>query len=87
MLASGLREGYFWGDAQVPGPPSESPYKEVLSPARVESGLSAAVSLLDGADSFASRQHLPSLSGSDPKAPPPVSTLSTSPPSAFPLTL
>lgn len=63
-IGLGLREGYF-GDAQVPGAPLESPYKEVLS-GPVESGLSASLSLLDGANSFASSQHLPPLSGTDP---------------------
>jgi len=62
-------ERVIFGDAQVPGAPSESPYKEVLS-GWVESGLSASVSLLDGANPFASSQHLPPLSGSDPKATP-----------------
>lgn len=46
--------------------PSESPYKEVLS-GWVESELSASLSLLDGANSFASSQHLLPLSGTDPK--------------------
>lgn len=56
--------GYF-GDIQVPVAPAERPYKEVLS-VWVESGLSASLSLLDGANSFASSQHLPPLSGTDP---------------------
>lgn len=49
--------------------PTESPYKEVLS-GRVESGLSAPPPLLDGADSFASSQHLQALSGTN--LPPPL---------------
>lgn len=49
----------------MPGSPSESPYKEVLS-GWVESELSTPLSLLDGADSFASSQHLPPLSGTEP---------------------
>lgn len=61
---TGLREGVIFGDVQVPGAPAESPYKEVLS-GWVESGLSASLSLLDEADSFASSQHLPPLSGTD----------------------
>lgn len=54
-----------FGDVQVPGAQSESPYKELLS-GWVESGLSASLSLLDGANSFASSQHLPPLSGTEP---------------------
>lgn len=58
-------ERVIFGDVQVPGAPSERPYKEVLS-GWVETGLSASLSLLDGANSFASSQHLPPLSGTDP---------------------
>lgn len=58
-------ERVIFGDVQVPGAPSEGPYKEVLS-GWVESGLSASLSLLGGANLFASSQHLPTLSGTDP---------------------
>lgn len=57
-------ERVIFGDVQEPGAPSESPYKEVLS-GWVESGLSASLLLLDGANSFASSQHLQRLSGTD----------------------
>lgn len=50
-------DGYFWGRPTKPRPPSESPYKELLS-GRMESGLSASLSLLREAGSFASTQHL-----------------------------
>ncbi len=58
-------ERVIFGNVQVPGAPSERPYKELLS-GRVESGLSASLPLLDRANSFASSQHLPPLSGTDP---------------------
>lgn len=80
-IGRGLGERvYFWGCSGAWGPPSESPYKEVLS-GWVESGLSASLSLLDGANSFASSQHLPSLARIRP-----VASL-TSPSTTFPLAL
>ena len=79
-IGRGLGEGLFLGMFRCLGPPSESPYKEVLS-GWVESGLSASLSLLDGANSFASSQHLPSLARIRP-----VASL-TSPSTTFPLAL
>lgn len=54
-------ERVIFGDVQEPGAPPESPYKEVHS-GRVERGLSASLPLLDGANLFASTQHLRPLS-------------------------
>lgn len=89
---TGLREGYFWGCSGACGATAQSPYKELLS-ARVESGLSVPLSLLEEANSFAFSQHLPPLSGtdltlaswSDPLAP--SSTFNTSLSTTFPLAL
>lgn len=54
-------EMVIFGDVHEAAAPSESPYKELLS-GRMESGLSASLSLLREAGSFASTQHLQPVS-------------------------
>lgn len=56
-----LYEMVIFGDVHEAAAPSESPYKELLS-GRMESGLSASLSLLREAGSFASTQHLQPVS-------------------------
>lgn len=59
-----LYEMVIFGDIHEAAAPSESPYKELLS-GRMESGLSASLSLLCEASSFASTQHLRPVSLTD----------------------